>query len=131
MAPTAQAVREMAANYAKAWSSGDPEAVASYYAETGQITINEGDPLVGRAAIAEMAAGFYAEFPDLIVRMDDVRPAGQYALFVWTLEGKHSETGNFVSCGGWEEWQLNEEAQVVRSFGHFDTEEYDRKVAGG
>jgi len=61
--------------------------VASYYAPDGKIAINGGDEIVGRAAATEMAAGFYAEFPDLIVHLDDIRAAGNQAIFVWTLEG--------------------------------------------
>lgn len=126
------AVRDMAERYAAAWSSGSAEAVASFYAEDGRITINGGDPLVGRAAIAEMAAGFYAEFPDLVVHLDDIRvAAGNKAIFVWTLEGKHSETGKQVKVGGWEEWTLTDEPLVSASLGRFDAAEYDRQVAEG
>ena len=126
------AVRDMAERYAAAWSSGSAEAVASFYAEDGQIAINGSEPLVGRAAIAEMAACFYAEFPDLVVHLDDIRvAAGNEAIFVWTLEGKHSETGKQVKLGGWEEWTLTDEPLVSASLGRFDAAEYDRQVAEG
>ncbi len=125
---------EMAARaeaYATAWSSNDPEGVASYYAEDGEIAINGGDTLKGRAAIAEMAAGFYAEFPDLKVYCDDFRLAGTNALFAWTLEGHHSETGKHVKVPGWEEWELTDAGEVAVSRGRFDAEEYDRQVRDG
>ncbi len=130
MPQTIEAVREMGQRYAAAWSSGDPAAVAAFYAEDGHIAINKGEPIVGRAALTEMAAGFYSEFPDLVVHMDDIRLAGDHAIFVWTLEGKHSETGNFVKVGGWEEWTLGEDLKVRASLGWFDAEDYDRQVAG-
>lgn len=129
MPPNIEALREMGQRYAEAWSSGNPEAVAAFYAEDGRIAINNGEPIVGRAALAEMAAGFYSEFPDLVVRMDDIRLAGDHAIFVWTLQGKHSETGNFVKVGGWEEWTLGEDLTVRASLGWFDAEDYDRQVA--
>lgn len=119
-----------AAAYAKAWSSNDPEGVASFYAEDGEIAINGGEALKGRAAIAEMAAGFYAEFPDLVVHLDECRVAGRNALFAWTLEGHHAETGNHVKVPGWEEWELTEGGEVAVSRGRFDAEEYDRQVKG-
>lgn len=121
----------MAERYAAAWCSQSPEAVASFYAEDGRITINNGDPTVGRAAIAEMAKGFYGEFPDLVVHMDDLRTAGHNAIFVWTLEGKHSETGNAVKVRGWEEWTLSDDCLVSASLGRFDATEYDRQIAEG
>ena len=121
----------LGAGYAEAWTSHSPDAVASFYEPDGRITINGGEPLVGRAAIADMARGFYAAFPDLIVRMDDIRKAGDNAIFVWTLEGTHSETGNFVRVGGWEEWRLSGNLLVHESLGRYDGAEYDRQVANG
>jgi hypothetical protein len=63
--------------------------------------------------------------------MDDVRKAGDNAIFVWTLEGTHSETGNFVKVGGWEEWLLSEDLLVRTSLGRYDAVEYDRQVVDG
>lgn len=130
MPVTPETVKAMAQDYVSAWSSRDPNAVASFYAEDGQISINRGDVIKGRSAVAEMAAGFYSEFPDLNVHMDEVRISGTHAIFVWTLEGNHSETGNYVKVGGWEEWELDEEGKVKASLGWFDAEDYDRQVAG-
>ena len=124
-------IRDMAERYAKAWSSHSPEAVASFYEENGKISINNGDPIVGRAAIVEMAKDFYSEFPDLVVDMDEIRAAGNNAVFVWTLEGKHSATGNSVKVGGWEEWTLSDNILISASLGRFDAVEYDRQIAEG
>jgi hypothetical protein len=126
-----KSLRKIAGDYAAAWSSGSPEAVASFYAADGKISINGGEEIVGTAALREMAQGFYSEFPDLVVRMDDFRLAGGHALFAWTLEGKHSQTGNFVRVGGWEEWSLAADGKVQASLGWFDAVEYDRQVAEG
>lgn len=131
MAPSPATVRDMATRYPAAWSSQSPEGVAAFYAPDGKIAINGGDELAGRAAIAEMAAGFYAEFPDLIVHLDDVRAAGNQAIFTWTLQGTHSATGNKVKVPGWEEWTLSDDCLVAASLGRFDAAEYDRQVAEG
>ncbi len=124
-------IRDMAEGYAKAWSSRSPEAVAAFYEEGGKITINDGEPIVGRAAIADMAQGFYKAFPDLIVHLDEIRTAGNNAVFIWTLEGTHSETGNNVRVGGWEEWTLSDSVLVSESHGRFDAVEYDRQIEHG
>jgi hypothetical protein len=78
-----------------------------------------------------MAAGFYAEFPDLIVHLDDIRAAGSQAIFVWTLEGTHAGIGNRVKVQGWEEWTLSDDCLVASSLGRFDAAEYDRQIAEG
>ncbi|UWQ83375.1 ester cyclase [Leisingera caerulea] len=124
-------IADTARKYAEAWSSGDPDAVASYYAENGSITINRGDPIEGRKAVSEMAAGFYAEFPDLIVLLDHLRVAGNHVMFGWTLEGTHSGTGQKVRVPGWEEWDLDAEGKVAESRGWFDAGEYERQIAEG
>lgn len=120
----------LARQYTEAWTSRKPDAVAGFYADDGQIVINDGEPHVGNEAIAAMAAGFYAEFPDLVVHCDLPRLAGNKGIFVWTLEGHHAETGNFVRVGGWEEWELDANMKVIRSRGWFDASEYDRQVIG-
>jgi uncharacterized protein (TIGR02246 family) len=130
MAVKPTGLKQIAADYAKAWSSKSPAAVASFYAEDGQIIINRGEMLKGRAAISDIAAGFYAEFPDLIVHCDDFRIAGGHAIFVWTLESHHSKTKNFVKVGGWEEWELDDNLKVKTSLGWFDAAEYERQIAG-
>jgi len=124
-------VRVLAEKYAAAWSSHDPDAVASFYEENGSIIINQGDPVVGRSAISTTAAGFYAAFPDLVIHLDNFRLSGNHVLLVWTMEGKHSETGNFVKVDGWWQWTLGENLHVRESFGWFDVEDYDRQIAGG
>jgi len=68
----AQAVARMAIDYTAAWNSKSAEAVASFYAEDGEIIINNGDPWSGRSRVQEMAAGFYADVPDLTLSCDDV-----------------------------------------------------------
>ena len=124
-------IESFARDYAAAWSSGDAAAVASFFAPGGTIVINRGDPIVGRAAVAEMAAGFYAEFPDLVVHLDHFRIAGSHVMFGWTLEGTHSETGKRVKVPGWEEWELDGDLKVATSRGWFDAADYDRQVTEG
>jgi len=127
-------IRTMAERYAKAWSSHSPDAVASFYEEDGRITINDGDPVVGRAAIADVAQGFYNEFPDLVVRLDEVRAAGNRAVFMWTLEGTNSGpggSGHAVKISGWEAWLLSDAVRVSVSDGRFDAVEYERQLAEG
>jgi uncharacterized protein (TIGR02246 family) len=121
-------VREFAKSYAAAWCSKSPEAVASFFADDGQIGINRAPALEGRAAIAEMAAGFYSDFPDLVVRCDEVRTAGDHAVFLWTLEGHHVQTKAHVRLRGWEEWEIDEQMKIRASFGWFDVEDYERQI---
>jgi len=62
-----------ATRYAVAWSSQDPIAFASFYAENGSFRINDGEPAIGRDAITQTARSLMAAFPDMVVRLVEVR----------------------------------------------------------
>jgi len=107
-----------------------PEAVAGFFASDGQIVINRGIPLTGHGEIADMARRLKSDLPDLDFRCDMMRKAGDHALFVWTLEGHHANTGNPVTLRGWEEWELGTEFKVRSSSVWFDAEDFQRQVNG-
>lgn len=125
-----ETVTEIAHSYTAAWNSGDAHAVASFYAEDGEIIINKGDPWSGRSRVADMAAGFYADVPDLKLTCDDVRVSGSHVIFVWTFTGHDAGTNNPLKIRGWEEWDLDEAGKVTASRGWFDGDDYAAQVAG-
>jgi uncharacterized protein (TIGR02246 family) len=124
---------DFATRYAAAWSSQDPERLASFYEENGSLTVNAGAPSVGRAAIAATAGQYMAAFPDMVVKMDSVSPEGQgrRAAFHWTWTGTNTGpggTGKAVRISGYEEWTFGADGLIVESKGHFDETEYQRQV---
>lgn len=127
-------IHAMARRYAAAWSAHDPEAVAAFYAPGGRISINHGEPTIGRPAIADVARAFYADFPDLVVQCDGVRSSGNTALFLWTLEGTNpgaGGSGTRVKISGWEFWTLTDGVEIGASLGFFDAADYDRQLGRG
>ena len=125
------AVAKMAQDYTAAWNSKSAAAVASHYAENGQIIINRGEPWKGRSGIVEMASGFYADVPDLSLVCDEVRCAGSHAVYVWTFTGHDAKTGNPLKVRGWEEWELSDDLKVKASLGWYDADDYARQVGAG
>jgi uncharacterized protein (TIGR02246 family) len=121
-------ITAIAAGYTAAWNSGRPEAVADHYATDGGISINGGPLWQGRAGVAEMAAGFLADIPDMVLRCDGVRAAGLTAIYLWTFTGTHVASGKPVSVTGWEAWELNAAGQIAASRGWFDAEDYARQT---
>jgi uncharacterized protein (TIGR02246 family) len=130
MANTIDSIKKMAASYTAAWNSGSAEAVASFYALDGDLIINRGEPWNGRSRVADMAAGFYADVPDLSLTCDDVRVSGNHVIYVWTFTGHDAGSGNPLSIRGWEEWELGDDLKVKSSRGWFDAEDYARQAAG-
>ncbi|MCR9148556.1 MAG: nuclear transport factor 2 family protein [Rhodobacteraceae bacterium] len=123
-------IEGMAADYTAAWNSKSAEAVASFYAEDGEIIINRGEPWTGRSRVRDMAAGFYADVPDLSLTCDDVRCSGNHVIYVWTFTGHDAKTGNPLRIRGWEEWDLDDDFKVRASRGWFDAQDYGRQAAG-
>ncbi len=127
-------IRKTAENYTAAWCSRSSEAVGLCFAENGKSIINDGDPVVGRAAIAEAMQAFFDDFPDLHLKMDDLRSGGNKAIFLWTLTGSNSGpggTGNSVSISGWQNWRLTDDLLILEADGGYDAVEYDRQVQEG
>ena len=116
--------------YTAAWNSGSPKAVAEFYAKDGQIVINRGKPWEGRDGVAQMAAGFFADVPDLALVCDQVRCAGNHVIYLWTFTGTHSGTKNPLRIVGWEEWDFDAKFKVKASRGWFDAEDYARQTSG-
>jgi uncharacterized protein (TIGR02246 family) len=125
---------KFAQRYAKAWCSQNPESVAACYAENGSLSVNDGPPAVGRAAIAEEARGFMTTFPDMVVTMDDVARDSDGTKFHWTLTGTNTGpggTGKRVRISGYELWKIDNDGLIGESKGHFDSAEYERQLKEG
>lgn len=128
------AVAAMAADYTAAWCSQAPDQVAAYFAHDGSLTINDGSPAVGRAAIAASALAFMTSLPDMVVTMDSLRVDGRSARYDWTLTGTNTGpggTGKAVHISGYEAWTLGASNLIERSLGHFDAVEYARQIREG
>ncbi len=124
-------VQAIATGYTAAWNSGSALAVAGYYAADGQIVINRGPPWLGRAGVAAMAQGFYADVPDLQLSCDGIRLMGDHMVYLWTFVGHHAGTKNPLRISGCEEWDLDAAGLVQASRGWFDGDLYARQIAGG
>lgn len=126
-------ITRFAKRYAEAWCSQNPENVAAFFAENGSLTVNDGSPAVGRAAIAEIARGFMRDFPDMIVTTDDVTHESDGTEFHWTLTGTNAGpggTGKRVRISGYEFWKIDNDGLIGNSKGHFDAADYERQLNG-
>lgn len=121
-------IHQLALDYTAAWNTGSPASVAAFFSEDGQIVINGGEPRLGRAGVAAMAAEFFADIPDLTLFCDGVRSSGTHTLYLWTFTGIFGATGNQLHISGWEEWELDESSLIASSRGWFDAADYGRQA---
>ena len=124
---------EFGEKYTQAWNSGVPENMASFYAEDGSLTINNGTPSTGREQLAETALSFMEAFPDMELTMDSLVADANTYRYHWTFVGTNTGpggTGNKVNFSGFERWTINEEGLVQKSIGTFDAEDYENQLKG-
>jgi predicted ester cyclase len=130
----ANQLKSFGKKYAEAWCSQKPDSVAAFFANNGSLTVNNGSPAIGRAAIAKVAEGFMTAFPDMVVTMDSLRTTSNGSQFHWTLTGTNSGsngTGKKVRISGFELWQIDDDGLIHESKGSFDSEEYNRQLKYG
>ena len=124
-------LQDFGTKYTAAWCSQNAVSVAAFFSENGSLTINDGDPAVGRPAITAAAQGFMTAFPDMVVAMDSVSLDGDRAVYRWTLTGTNTGpggTGKPVRISGYEEWTFSPDGQIAESRGHFDEADYNRQL---
>ena len=134
MTPDRDQLLDFAHRYTEAWCSQQPARVADHYAPEGSLTVNDGSPAVGRAAITEVARSFMSAFPDMQVLMDHLLVGEDGIEYHWTLVGTNTGpggTGNRVRISGSEEWTMGDDGLVAASQGHFDRAEYDHQLEHG
>lgn len=125
---------DLGTRYADAWSSQQPDQLASFYSEQGILVVNDGAPSVGRDAIAATAEAFMTGFPDMVVTMDSVVPSVDGATFHWTWTGTNTGpggTGRSVHLNGYEQWTFDQDGLILASQGHYDQAEYERQMTAG
>jgi uncharacterized protein (TIGR02246 family) len=129
-----ESLTDFATRYATAWSSQDPEAFSLFYTENGSLQVNGGEPSIGRDAIAETARSFMAAYPDMVVRLVELRQTNDHVEFHWHWTGTNTGaggTGNAVDLRGYEQWTLAKDGLILESLGHYDEAEYERQVNAG
>jgi len=131
MTMDAAKVKELGTKYTAAWCSQNAASVAGFFAESGSLKINDGNPSAGRVAITAAAQGFMTAFPDMVVTMDSVSLDGPRAVYRWTLTGTNTGPGGKgrpVRISGYEEWTFDAHGLIAQSQGHFDEADYNRQL---
>ena len=125
--------QDFAVRYTAAWCSHNAASVAAFFSPSGSLTINDGTPSIGRAAITESAQSFMTAFPDLRINMERIVRRRDRTEYHWTLIGTNTGpggTGKRVRISGFESWRFGSDGLIAESQGHFDSADYIRQLAG-
>jgi hypothetical protein len=126
-------LNDFAIRYTGAWCSQNAASVAAHFVERGSLTINGGEPAIGRAAITAAAQEFRTAFPDMVVKMDRLEVDGSRVQYHWTLTGTNTGpggTGRPVRISGVEQWRFGADGLIEESKGQFDEGDYQRQLSG-
>lgn len=95
----------LATEFAMAWNERDPDKVARYFAEDGAFhspvgTGHLGTSHVGRKAIREAVAAFFANSPTGRFKNLQVHVSGDFGAFEWDFEqvGADGKTTSVAGC---------------------------------
>ncbi len=116
------------ASYAAAWSSGEPERLAACYAPDGWLKVNDGEPAMGRAALAQTARSFMTAIPAMKVACVAITAHGEGAIFEWALESTTAR-GLSVGARGRELLTFAADGTIATSLGSFDTDDFMTRLA--
>ena len=118
---------EFGEKYTAAWNSKKPDKMASFYAEDGILTVNNGAPAQGRKQLSETAKSYMEAFPEMKLTMDSLVVDSDTYRYHWTFLGTNSgpggTTGNKVIFSGFERWTMNNEGLIQESIGTYDAED--------
>ncbi len=118
--------RDLARRFTDAWDEGDLNALDELLAED----FVDHDPVpgqdAGREGYKQVTSAFFAAFPDLRVRNEDVIAEGDKAVLRWTARGTHqgelmgiSATGRTVTLKGIDVIRVAE-GRIAERWGEFD-----------
>jgi len=127
-------MHKFAERYAAAWCGQDPARVAEFFSEEGSLTINGGEPSVGREAITEAARAYMTAFPDHVLYFDKLEDVDGRVRFHWTFEGTNTGpggTGAWVRFSGYEAWLIGNDGLIQDSQGNYDEADYQRQLQAG
>ena len=122
---------ELGTRYAAAWSSQDPSLLTTFYVQNGSLSVNDGSPSVGTAAIQQTVRSFMTAFPDMVVKMTRMEEENGHVVFHWLWTGTNTGpggTGRFVRMIGYERWKLDQNGLIQESKGYYDEAEYHRQL---
>jgi len=122
---------DFATRYTAAWCRHSAPDVATFYSESGSLTINDGAPAAGRRSVEAAAQSFMTAYPDLLVKFHRLEAKGDRVLYHWMFIGTNTGPGgkgNQVRISGYEDWKIGPDGLIADSRGHYDAQDWDRQV---
>jgi predicted ester cyclase len=131
-------LKKVADNIVKAYTSGDPVAIANLYAEDA-VVIQPGEVIRGRKAIQESMESNFRAFPDGKIEFLTILPSGNHIVFeqvgsgtntgpISTPEGEIPPTGKKVEFKAVWIGRISPEGLIEEDRTYYDTADFMRQL---
>jgi len=117
--------------YAEAWSSHNPDNVLALHSETSRLSVNDGEPAIGKQAIRKIVQGFIESYPDLHIQVNDVVEKQNKIIFYCNVIATNSGpggTGNKINMEVQEFWTFDENCKFIEINAYDDQEKFARHL---
>ena len=124
-------LKEFAKKYGKAWSSNDPNRVLALHSESSRLSVNNGDPAIGKSEIRKIVEAFMRDFPDLHIQVNDVVVEERGIVFYCNAIATNSGpggTGNKINIEIYEIWTFDENGKFTEVRAYDDPEDFERQL---
>ena len=120
-----------AKKYGQAWSSNDPSKVLALHSESSRLSVNDGEPAIGKPEIRKVVEAFIEGFPDLYIQVNDIvieeRGIVFYCNAIATNSGPGG-TGNKINIEIHEIWTFDESGKFTEVRAYDDPEDFERQL---
>ena len=127
-------LREFAKEYAEAWSSNDPRHVLTLHSESSRLSVNDGEPAIGKSEILKIVERFIEGFPDLYIQLNDVVIEERGIVFYCNALATNLGPGgtrNKINIEIHEIWTLDESGKFTEVRAYDDPEDFERQLNQG
>lgn len=127
-------LKAFAKEYAAAWSSINPANVLALHSENSRLSVNDGEPAIGKNAIRKIIDDFMRGYPDLHIQVNDVveEPTGTvfYCNVIATNSGPGG-TGEKINMAVQEFWRFDDNGKFIEIEAYDDPEKFNRRLKHG
>ena len=124
-------LKGFAKKYASAWSSGDPGNVLVLHSETSRLSVNDGEPAIGKDAIRKIIDDFMKAYPDLHIQVNDVLEEEAGIVFYCNVVATNSGpggTGEKINMEVQEFWTFDSNSKFVEIEAYDDPEKFEGRL---
>lgn len=127
-------LKAFAEEYAAAWSSKNSANVLALHSENSRLSVNDGEPAIGKDAIRKVIVDFMQGYPDLHIQVNDVveeRTGTVFYCNVFATNSGPGGTGEKINMEVQEFWRFDDNGKFIQIKAYDNPEKFNRRLKHG